>query len=154
MYGPISGYFCSWGSLFNNLFGKLCTYYISFSSHIKMHFTKTMLSSSSCNILDMMLGRKRGLLNNIHLIAPGNLDSILWNVWINEWSYVTLRAKVSGIASSRGTLPPGTSVHIHRRDGRGGDLIQDATNVTGHIHESLFIHQNEGMFLEERYSEL
>lgn len=68
-----------------------------------MHFLPVKLDD---NILDMMLGRKRGLLNNIHLIAPGNLDSTLWNVYINGRSYVTLRAKVSGIASSQGALPP------------------------------------------------
>lgn len=58
------------------------------------------------------------------------------------------------IRKARRPLPPATSVHVHRRDGRGGDLIQDATYVTGDVHEALFIHQNEGPFLEGRYSEL
>lgn len=41
------------------------------------------------------------------------------------------------------------SVHVHGGDGRGGDLIQDAADVRGHVHVALLVHQDEGTFLQE-----
>lgn len=46
----------------------------------------------------------------------------------------------------------GQSVHIHRGERRGGDLIQDAAHVTGDVHEALLVHQDEGVFLRGRYT--
>lgn len=62
---------------------------------------------------------------------------------------------MSSVASkSSGAPPPAASVHVHWRDRRGGNLIQDATHIGGDVHKTFLIHQNEGMFLEERHSEL
>lgn len=61
-----------------------------------------------------------------------------------------LRATVSGkTLESSVTAPMTSSVQIHRRQGKGWDLIQDVANITGNIHETFFIHQNEVMFLKE-----
>lgn len=90
-------------------------------------------------------------LTMLFLVATGNLDSGLWNMWIRGLIYKTLRVKVSSIASEASVASPmKISVHIHRRHGKGWDLIQDVTHITGNIHETFFIHQDEGVFLEEK----
>lgn len=33
-------------------------------------------------------------------------SSVLWNVWINRWSYLTLRATMSSVASQSLSVPP------------------------------------------------
>ena len=55
--------------------------------------------------------------------------------------------------SVSGASPPGVppaappSVYVHRGDGGGGDLIQDANHVGGDVHEPLLEDQDEWVFL-------
>lgn len=158
-------------------------YSIPFSSHKKKHcillrqcyvfkFFWVQMDDDILDFTDFIMRwwRWKDSLNNksSHCTGQFGLSScVLWNVWINRWSYVTLRAKMSSVASQSfvshplhvGWPPPTPhsplpgltpSVHVHRRDRRGWDLIQDATYVARDVHETLFVHQNEGMFLEER----